>query len=121
MSEADLSAPRSIRAATFVGVGVLHVAVIFALIRAFAPQFVAETVNSVISTFSVTVTTPPPSPEPPAPAKGDTAAGSAGAAGRRATPRAVTAPAPRIVIARPQAAPQVASTGAADRSGARDA
>jgi protein TonB len=123
MSDADLSAPRRWRVGSFVAVAVLHVLAGLALVRAFAPGFVNEAVESVVSTFSVTVTTPPPSPEPTPPpaAKGDAAAGRAGAAGKRATPREVVAPKPRVVIARPQTAPQVAGTGAADSSGARDA
>ncbi len=123
MSEVDLSAPRPFRLAAFVAVALLHLLAVAALIRAFAPAFVAETVDAVVSTFSVTITAPEPSPEPvPQPEPQAAApAGKSGEAGKRATPREVTAPKPKIAIPRPQAAPQVASTGAADTSGARDA
>lgn len=123
MSEVDLSAPRPFRVAAFVAVGLLHLLAAFALVRAFAPGFVTETVNTVVSTFSVTITAPEPSPEPPPPPvpAGDTRAGAAGEAGRKAVPREVAAPRPKIAITRPQTAPQVASSGAADSSGARDA
>lgn len=98
----------------------LHVIVVLALIRAFAPDFVQEVTRQVTSAFTVTVTTPPPSPTPP-PAKEPEPAGAAAEAGRRATPRDSAAPEPRLVVTRPSPAPQVRSTGAADTSGARDA
>jgi protein TonB len=123
MSQVDLSAPRPVRVGVFVAVGLLHLLAVLALVRAFAPGFVAATVDSVVSTFSVTITAPEPSPTPtppPPPAKAETPAGAAGAAGRRATPREVTAPKPRVDIPRRETAPVVASTGSANSAGARD-
>jgi protein TonB len=121
--QADLSAPRTVRIAVIVAVAALHLAAIVALIRAFAPGFAEQAAAGVVSTFSVTVRTVEPEPSPsPAPSPGAArAAGAAGEAGRRATPREVTAPRPRIAV-RPQApAPLASSSGSADWSGARDA
>jgi periplasmic protein TonB len=118
MVEAEVRTRRWSRAGVFVAVTLLHLAVILALIRAFAPDFSAEVTRTVLSSFSVTVTTPPPEPEPQ-PNAAAKAAGDAGNAGRRAVPKEVTAPKPKIVIA-PKPAPQASSSGSADRSGARD-
>ncbi len=121
MSDADLRAPRPVRLAALVAAGALHLAAIALLVKAFAPDFTAEMTRRVVSTFTVTVTAPEPSPTPlPAPspaARAPEPAGAAGNAGRKASPRAVAAPPPRIVLARP-AAPPVAGSGSADRAGA---
>ncbi|MFC3173088.1 energy transducer TonB [Novosphingobium bradum] len=121
MTEADLSAPRPVRVAAFVAVGLLHVVVAVLLVRAFAPGFTAEVARRVVSTFSVTVTAPEPTPTPasvPAPAaRAPEPAGAAGVTGRKARPREVAAPVPRLALARP-AAPPVADHGPADRAGA---
>lgn len=120
--EVDLSAPRPVRVGAFVAVAVLHLLAGFALVRAFAPDFVSSVAEQVVATFTVTISAPSPSPTPePAPAaKGGEAAGRAGEAGKRAVPRAVIAPRPRIEVARQQPAPAAASTGSANLSGARD-
>lgn len=118
MSDADLSAPRPVRFGALIAVALLHLAVILALIHAFAPSFTSSVSRAVVSTFTVTVTPPSPEPKPePKPSAG-LPAGASGAAGKRATPREVAAPPPRIVLARPPA-PQATSTGTADTSGAR--
>lgn len=119
MTDADLSAPRPVRVGAFVAVGLLHLVAAVLLVRAFAPGFTAEVARRVVSSFTVTVTAPEPSPSPtPAPSAGAAQpAGATGAAGAKAKPRAVAAPVPKVVLARP-AAPPVASTGSADRSGA---
>lgn len=111
---ADLSAPRRTRIGVFLLVALLHVAAVLVLIRAFAPQLAHEAVEAVVSTFSVTVTTPPPEP-----ARQDKAAGGAGAAGKQALARPESAPRPRIPVAA-HPAPQAASSGAADTSGAKE-
>lgn len=119
MTDADLSAPRPVRVGAFVAVGLLHVAAVVLLVRAFAPGFTAEVARRVVSSFTVTVTAPEPTPSPsPAPSAGAAQpAGAAGAAGAKAKPKAVAAPVPRVALARP-ATPPVAATGAADRAGA---
>jgi len=67
---------------------------------------------------SVDFTLPPPEPKPkPSPAPTPQAAAAKGAAGEKAVPRAVVAP-KAVVALRPVVAPPVASTGAAQNSGA---
>jgi protein TonB len=99
-------------------VGLLHLAVLLGLIRAFAPDLTAAVVEQVTSMVTVTVTTPPepsasPSPEPAARDEG-----AAGDEGKQAVARAVTAPPVRHPRTTP--APRAASTGTANQSGAGD-
>jgi protein TonB len=89
-NDLDLSAPPRIRLGVAALVALLHVAVLFALIRAFAPDFAGKAVETVVSTFTVTITAPPP-PPPPGPAPVPAAAGGAGEAGKKAVPREVRA------------------------------
>lgn len=103
-------------------VALIHVAAVIALVRAFAPGITETVAREVVAAFTVTVTTPPPTPPAPTPAvqaRAPEQAGAAGAEGRKATPREVAAPVPRIVLA-PQPAPPVAGQGSAMTSGARD-
>jgi protein TonB len=116
MTDADLSAPKPARLGVAVVVILLHIAAIAALIRAFAPDLTQRVAEEVIAAFTVTVTTPPPpKPEPKAPEP----EGAAAPAGAKATPREVTAPRPKVAVAK-DAAPPVASTGSANSAGARD-
>jgi periplasmic protein TonB len=117
MTEADLSAPRHTKFGVFVLVAVLHVLAILALIRAFAPDFSAKAVETVVSAFSVTVTTPPPAPEPSTEPE---TAGAAAEAGKKAVAREVNARKPKLAITKVPA-PKAASTGSANTSGAKDA
>jgi periplasmic protein TonB len=94
----------------------LHVLAIYGLMRAFVPDFTAAVEQQVLSSFTVTVTTPPPPPPKPAPK----AAGAEGAAGRKALPKEVIAPKPKLVIASPSPAPRASSSGDAVTSGARE-
>ncbi|MDE2595651.1 MAG: TonB family protein [Sphingomonadales bacterium] len=126
MSEAETavdlgSTPRT-KAGVFVGVALLHLVAILALVRAFAPDFTAKAVESVVSAFTVTVTTPEPSPTPPPPPapRHEPDPGAAGNVGKKAKPKEVVAPKPKVVIAK-TVAPAAASTGRAVTSGARDA
>ncbi|MBC2668399.1 TonB family protein [Novosphingobium piscinae] len=119
--ETDLSAPRRVRLGVALVVAALHGLAVVALIRAFAPDLAGRAVDAVVSTFAVAAPTPAtPSPSPRPPPRSVAAAGSAGAAGRRAVPRAVAAPPPRIRVPRPASAPPVAASGSAEISGARD-
>lgn len=96
-------------------VALLHVVVLLGLVRAFAPDFTAKAVETVLSTFTVTITAPPPPPPPPA--EQPKAAGDQGAAGKKAVPKETMAPQPKIPIAK-SPAPKASSTGSADTSGA---
>jgi periplasmic protein TonB len=115
MTEADLSAPRHTKIGVFALVALLHVLAVLALIRAFAPDFSAKAVETVVSAFSVTVTTPPPEPS-----KEPEKAGAAAEVGKKAVAKAVKAEKSKIAIAK-LPAPKVASTGAANNSGTGDA
>lgn len=110
-TRADLRAPRRTRAGAFVAVALLHVVAAVLLVRAFAPGFTAAVTDTVLSTFSVTVDTPPPSPPP------SKAAGAQGEEGKKAIARAVAAPKPKVAIVTAPA-PRAASSGSADTSGA---
>lgn len=123
MSQADLSTSRGTRLGVGVGVALLHVAAVFALIQAFAPELTSQVAQNVLATFNVTVETPPPSPSPdpsPAPAKVPEPQGAAAPAGRKAVPKAVAAPQPKLVVADRPPAPKIAGIGDADSAGARD-
>ncbi|WP_120717271.1 energy transducer TonB [Tsuneonella amylolytica] len=114
------NASRRPRPLTLVAIVLLHLAAIYGLARAFAPDAVASVEDSVLSTITVTVETkqfePPPPPEP----EPEPDAGEQGNEGRKAVPREVVAPEPRIVVKPAPPAPKASSTGAADTSGARD-
>ena len=120
MSDADLSTPTSGKIGVAIVVVLLHVAVVLALVRAFAPDFTAQVTRTVVSAFTVEVSTPPPSPEPPAKQPAPEAAGAEGAAGKKAKPKEAAAPKPKLVVAERQA-PPVAGKGDANAAGARDA
>lgn len=96
----------------------LHVLAFYGLARAFAPGAVSAVEDSVLETFTVTVETkqyePPPEPKPePDP-------GAAGEAGKKAVPKPVVAPEPKVVVKPQSPAPKASSTGAADSSGAKE-
>ncbi len=113
----DLTPPRRVKLGVIVLVALLHILAILALIRAFAPDFTAQAVETITRTLTVTITAPPPPPEPRAEPK---PAGAAGEAGKKAVPREVRAEKPKVEIAKVPA-PRASSTGSADTSGARDA
>lgn len=114
MDEIDLEPPPRTKVGVIVVVALLHIAAIFALIRAFAPGFVSQVAEEVVSTFTVTVTTPPtPSPTPtPKPS-----AGAAAAIGKKAVPKPVTPPKTRLAEHK-MPAPRATSSGSANTSGA---
>lgn len=96
----------------------LHLAALYGLARALAPDFTQSVEKSVVSAFTVTVTTPPdPPPEENIPEPDE---GAAGAPGKEAVPEPVTAPTSPIE-SRPTPKPRASSTGTAKTSGARDA
>jgi periplasmic protein TonB len=120
MSGADFSTPKRTRLGLIVLIALIHVAVAFGLVRALAPGVVDTVVENVTSAVFVTVRTTPPAP-PPEPTKpAPRAQGEEGIAAKQATPKAETAPAPKVVIAQ-KAAPRAAATGADNRSGANAA
>lgn len=96
----------------------LHFAAIYALARAFAPQTTASIEDAVLSSITVTVETKqyeaPLEPRP----ESEPDAGDAGAVGRKAVPKAVTAPERKVVIKPNPPAPKASSTGSANSAGA---
>lgn len=93
-----------------------HLAAFYGLLRVFAPNAVASVERSVLSTFTVTVTAPPPPPPEAEPVSDE---GAAGEQGKKAVPKPVTAPSPKIT-AKPTPVPRASSTGGASTSGAKD-
>lgn len=107
----------------------IHLAVIAGLIRAFAPDFTDQMLNDVGAALNVTVVTPSPTPTPvptQSPSEQPRKAaiepedeGAAAPPGKKAVPKEVVAPPPRIVLA-DVPAPKATSTGNDVTSGARD-
>ena len=119
MEQAGFSSRKKVRPGVLVAVVLIHVALIYGIIRAFTPDLPAQVVESVLSAFSVTVSTPEPEPDPPPPPPQarQEPEGAAAPAGKQARPREVVAPEPRVAISQ-ERAPTVASDGNANRSGA---
>lgn len=112
--------PRRPQPLTLVAVALLHLAAIYALARAFAPQATASVERAVLASFTITVPVQPPPPPPPPPPRAESASGKAGKQGRKAVPRAVVAPVPKVVVKPAPPAPRASATGAANISGARE-
>ena len=96
----------------------LHLAALYGLARAVAPEFTAVVEREVVAAFSVTVTTPPP---PPPENQSEPDEGAQGDPGRDATAQAVTSPPPRLRTKTDKPLPRAASTGTANQSGAAEA
>ncbi len=96
-----------------------HLVALYGLVLAFAPDAVRAVERSVLATFNVTITAPPPPPPPPA-AQSAPDEGAAGAAGKQAAPKPVTAPVPSIPLKQDLPLPRASSTGIAKSSGAQD-
>ena len=105
------------------GIVVLHVALLYGLIQAFAPDLVARTLGNPMATFDVDLPPPQPSPTPEeskAPGPPEDEAGAEGDPGKRAKAKEVVAPQPPIPMPTRSPAPRAASTGSANQSGAAD-
>ncbi len=112
----DLSVPRRTKLGVALLVIGLQVLLAIALVRAFTPGFAAKVVETVMATFSVTVTTPP-MPDPPPPTKASEPAGKSGNEGKQAVPRAAVALPTKLPISKVPA-PKASSTGSSDTAGA---
>lgn len=98
---------------------VAHIAILYGLARAFAPDTMASVERSVISVFDVTTDPPRQEPPPPPPEPlPEPDEGAQGAPGKKATPKSVVAPEPAIKLAEEKPIPKVSSTGTQDSSGA---
>lgn len=124
MTQADLGTDRRVRWGVAALVALIHLMLIAGLIRAFTPRLADTVVAAVGRALTVTVSSPPPRPKaaPTASARPDAGAqeGSAGAAGKKASPRAAAAP-PATIAVKPTPAPPVAGTGDENASGGGEA
>lgn len=108
--------PRRLRWPLVAGIAVLHVAALYGLARALAPDITAAVEREVISAFTVT---PPPPPAPPPPEnRSEPDQGAQGSPGRDAVAKPVTAQPPQRRLKQDVALPRASSTGTASRSGA---
>lgn len=99
------------------GIVLLHIAALYGLAQALAPDFTASVEKQVVSAFIVTVTTPPPPPEnQPEPDEG-----AQGDPGKDAVPQPVTQPPAPRDLREETPRPRASSTGTASRSGATSA
>ena len=98
----------------------LHVALFYGLVRAFAPDFTASVEESVTEAFTVTITSPPEELPPPPEPQPEPDEGAQGDPGREAVPQDTSTPEPRIRVREDPPAPRATSTGAARTSGATD-
>lgn len=92
-----------------------HVAALYGIARALAPDLTASVQETVVSAFTVTITAPPDPPPPENEPEPDE--GAQGDPGAEDVPQPVSAPKPPIQT-NPDPLPQASSTGTATRSGA---
>lgn len=99
------------------GIIILHLAALYGLARALAPDFTAVVEREVVSAFTVTITAPP-DPPPPPDNQPEPDEGAQGDPGRDAVPQPVTGQPPKVRVKRDDPLPRASSTGTANRSGA---
>lgn len=97
----------------------LHLAALYGLARALAPDFTASVEREVVSAFSIVA--PSPAPPPPPENRSEPDEGAQGAPGREAVAQPVTSQPPRIRVKQDDPLPRASSTGKASRSGAAEA
>lgn len=104
--------------ATIAIIVLLHIAAIYGLARAFAPDMMQSAQDNVMEGLTVIITaSDEPPPEEPEPVPDE---GAAGDPGEKAVPKAVTAPTPKVPLKQDKPAPKASSTGNANNSGAKD-
>lgn len=106
---------RKLSVPVIIGIVILHIAIFYGLLRAFAPGITTQIEDSVLEAFTVTVTTAPEQ-MPTAPDE----AGAAGDAGKTATPKPTTAPTPKVALKKDKPLPKNTSDGNDSRSGSND-
>jgi protein TonB len=102
-----------------IAIVLLHVAALYGLARALAPDFTATVERDVVSAFRVTIT-PPPDPPPPE-NQPEPDEGAQGDPGREAVAQPATSQPPKVRVKQDPPLPRAASTGTANESGAADA
>jgi len=123
MVSAEMKPPRPLRVWVAIVVALLHLAAILMLIRAFAPGLGSAAMGSALQAFDITLDPPPapvPTPKPISRPDSPQEPASAAPAGKKATPRAVTAPPAKVNLS-PVVAPSVAATGSDNSAGASTA
>ena len=103
--------------ATLALIVLLHILAVYGLAKAFAPGITSSVEDSVVTAFTVTVTTPEEEVPPENEQVPDE--GAAGEKGKKAVARAETAPEVKRPITK-KPAPNASSTGKANSSGAKD-
>lgn len=98
------------------GIVVLHIAALYGLARAFAPDLTAAVEREVVSAFAISDT--PPADPPPPENRPEPDEGAQGDPGREAVAKPVNAPSPKVRVKQDEALPRASSTGTATRSGA---
>ncbi|MDZ4140159.1 MAG: TonB family protein [Erythrobacter sp.] len=101
------------------GIVVLHLAALYGLARALAPDFTTSVERGVVSAFTVTITAPPDPPPPENQPEPDE--GAQGAPGRKAVAKPVSSQPPKVRLKQDDPLPRASSTGTASQSGAADA
>jgi len=96
------------------GIVLLHLAALYGLARALAPDITAAVEEQVVSAFSIAATPDPPPPEDDS----QPDQGAQGDPGREAVAQPVTSPPPRKPLKQDKPLPRAASTGSASQSGA---
>lgn len=108
--------PRRLSWPLVAGILLLHLAALYGLARALAPDLAAGVEREVIAAFMVSA--PPPEPPPPPPEnRSEPDEGAQGAPGREAVARPVTSPPPKVRVKEDPPLPRAASTGTASRAG----
>jgi protein TonB len=95
----------------------LHLAALYGLARALAPDLTRVVERQVVSAFTVTITVPPAPPPPPA-NEPEPDEGAQGDPGREAVAAPVTRPTSRIALKQDERRPRAASSGSASEAGA---
>ncbi|MFO6446263.1 TonB family protein [Erythrobacter sp. NE805] len=90
-----------------------HLAVLYGLASALAPDITAAAGRQVVAAFAI-----PEPPPPPPTVSSEPDSGAQGAPGREAVAKPVVSPPPRVTVRRDPPAPRAASTGIASLSGA---
>lgn len=97
-------------------IALLHVAALYGLARALAPDLTAAVERQGVSAFTITAS--PPSDPPPPENQSEPDEGAQGAPGREAVAKPVSAQPPKVRVKQDAAAPRASSTGTASQSGA---
>jgi len=113
--EAYSTQPRPMRWPLIAVIIILHLAALYGLARALAPDITAAVEREVVSAF--TVTAPPDPPPPPPENRSEPDEGAQGAPGREAVAKPVTAQPPEVRVRQDASLPRASSTGTATRSG----